>query len=107
MPTATMDIRNIQRQGLITNLAGRTVASWRWIQGRLLLDNIVEQETDFVALLDDIKANGALEFEPSESPSGYGVKVRRTPFQELAPAQLDMALKRKGFFMHELAQPVR
>ena len=106
MAQATVDLRTLQRQGQITNLAGLVVATWRWIESRLLLQEMGENP-EFKRILNDIKSNGVVELIPSPSPRGYGVSTQRTKFQELTPAQLDFALKRQGYFMSESPRPLR
>lgn len=105
---AESDIKKLQRSGVITNLAGVVVSDWRWLQNRLYIEPRGENES-FKLELDRLRADGITETIPVAVPgtNNVGIGTRVTPLQEANVAQLDMALKRVGFFLHETVAPVR
>lgn len=107
MATLKQDVRKVQRNGVITNLGGVVVADWRWIQGKTFVEP--RENEEFKRVFDQLKVDGISEIVPVPIPGtdNVGVTTLRTPVQEATIAQLDISLKRQGYFLHETPQPVR
>ena len=74
-----------------------------------MLVEAVGDNTEFKTLFDQFKSEGVEATEPVPIPNSQdvGINVIRIPVQEATIAQLDIALKNEGFFMHEVPGPIR